>query len=95
MAENYTPGSHRLWYKSKGFVEGLNVIVDFTSPTLRRFEDMAFVEESGGLYFLDFEFDEYGDWMATIYENGIKVSCQGYNISTTRGGGDRGPNVIG
>jgi len=98
MAENYTIGIHRLWYKSRGFVEGLSVTVDFLSSSLRKFEDLAFVEESGGRYYLDFEFDEYGDWVATVYENGEKVSCQGYYISTAPigiRGGFRGPNVIG
>jgi hypothetical protein len=95
MAENYPPGWRRIWYKSGGFKEGLNVTVDFLSPSLGKFEDLALVEESGGRYYLDFEFNEYGDWIGTIYENGEKVSCQAYWIySPSRGGGDRGPGVI-
>ena len=95
MAENYTVGNHRLWYKSKGFVVGVNVTIDFRSPTLQKWEDLVFTEMGDGLYYLDFTFDEYGDWIAVVYENGMKVSCQSYFISNDRGGGGFiGGNVI-
>lgn len=80
MAENYPPGLQRIWYKSKGFQEGLNATIDFLSSSMRKFEGLPFIEESGGRYYLDFLFDERGNWMSTIYENGQKTTCQCYWI---------------
>ena len=93
MAENYIVGNNRLWYKSKAFKEGLFVTVDFTSPSLQEWGDLAFTEKSNGLYYLEFRFDEVGDWIATVYENGEKVFCQVYNVGRKEFG--RGQNILG
>jgi len=101
VAEQYPPGVNRIFYKSTGFKEGLEIQVDILYPNMGNDAGIFLTEVGGGLYYFDYNFPAVGIYAAVFWENGIKRGAQVYNIKgdfegtvTVVRGGDRGPGVI-
>ena len=96
MAEQYSPGANRIFYKSSGFKEGLEVWVSIHYPDLH--EDQVILVELGeGIYYFDYNFEIVGMYVTVFYEDGNKCGIQVYNIKKEVRGDGRsspGPNVI-
>lgn len=92
MAEHYPPGLQRLWYRATGFNEGMVVKGDFKGPGGIQHTGLTFTEDSGGLYFLDYDFPVVGSYVVVISENGVKKTSQNFLIekppSRSRGKGN-------
>lgn len=89
MAEQYRPGLQRLWYRSTGFREGIDVRGDFRGPGGICHIGLVFIEESDGLYFLDYDFSMIGSYVIVISENGVKKTSQNFFIEKPPSGGGR------
>jgi len=86
MAEIYTRGSHKIFYRSKNFAEGLVVLVDMLYQDLSKMLcQLHLTEVGGGLYFFNFSFPSYGTYVGVFYENSIKVSTQNFLVVRERG----------
>jgi len=73
-------GEGRIGYKSKGFVTGKVVTAYIWSPSLIKSSLQTFTELEGGLYYLDFNFNATGKYMAIFYENGISVTFSTFRV---------------
>ena len=98
MAEEYSLGPARLWYRSAGFKENLSVTADMWTPTLVKEINYSFIEAGCGLYYFDYGFTNYGSYLVLVYENAVKKSSQSFIVvshnRTYISGGYKGPNVL-
>jgi len=85
VAELYSTGVHRISYQSIGFREGVDVTGRVWGPTGERSELQIFDEIGEGLYYLDYDFIEYGVHTAITYENGIKKKSGTYRVQIPPG----------
>jgi hypothetical protein len=80
VAELYTPGKQRIFYRASALKQGLNVHVEIHNQDLNRSETVILVESVvKGLYYFDFVFN-IGIYLAYFYENGQAKGIQVYNI---------------
>jgi hypothetical protein len=98
MAEEYSLGLARLWYRSAGFKEKISVTADIWSPTLIKEFNHPFIEAGYGLYYCDYVFTEYGSYIALVYENAVKKSSQSFivvsNNHINTSSRNKGPSVL-
>ncbi|MHA1169805.1 MAG: hypothetical protein ACTSPI_17570 [Candidatus Heimdallarchaeaceae archaeon] len=97
MAEKYSPGLVRLWYRATGFKEGIKVTGDFRGPERIRDTALEFIEEGDGIYHLDYCFPMVGSYVGIFLEDGIKKVSQNFNIEEPPRGGrfvPRGSNLL-
>lgn len=101
MAENYTRGIQRIFYRAGRFAEGIIVTMDILDPLRNWMNGFEFEEVGKGSYSLDFNFDRVGTYYAILYEDGVKKTSQSFHIvdgvldSTVYVGmGFKGPSVI-
>jgi len=80
MAERYSPGLQRLWYRAADFREGVDVRGDIRGPGDIYQTGLVFTEDSGGLYFLDYDFSVVGSYVVVISENGVKKTSQNFLV---------------
>jgi len=92
MAEKYTIGLVRLWYKATGFKEGLNVTADLIKPDLTKEIGITFTEAGEGMYFVNYNFKHTGSYVSIMFENGDKKVSQNFNIVRRSGFG--GKNLL-
>lgn len=86
MAEIYTRGHHRIFYRSTNFTAGFVVLVDMLYEDLSRvLYQERLLEVGGGLYYFDCSFSLYGTYVGVFYENSVKVSTQNFLIVPKQG----------
>ena len=99
MAEQYTPGLQRIFYKSTGLKEDLHIEVTLFDSALNNNATIELTEAKNikGLYYFDYTFYE-GIYIAYFRENGAERGVQVYSIRKEVGGGGfrsfLGDNVI-
>lgn len=98
MAEQYTPGLQRIFYKSTGLKEGLFIKVTLFDSALNNIAIYELIEAKNikGLYYFEHDFYE-GVYVAYFHENELEKAVQVYNIKDNIRGGSRpfrGDNVI-
>jgi len=98
VAEQYSPGKQRIFYKSSSFRVGLHVKVVLYNSSLNNSIVIQLEEANSikGLYYFDHLFQE-GVYVAYFYENDKEKGVQVYNIRDERSGSFRSPsgdNVI-
>jgi len=82
MAENYTKGVNRIWYRASAFASDKNVKVRLRKPNGVLLEYVSIPEsEDEGIYYLDFDFNELGQWLGIFYENEEKMTSSVFHIS--------------
>lgn len=81
MAERYSRGIRKLFYRAKGFHELLAVTMDILDPFMIWEKNISFIEAGGGLYYSNYNFKFDGTYVAVMYENGTKVTSQNFYIS--------------
>ncbi len=86
MAEEYSFGVNRIFYRSTGFQEGLQVTVDLLCSNLDNHTNIVLVENGGGIYYFDYDFNYLGVWHGTFCENGVKVASQNFKIKNSSSG---------
>ncbi|MHA1883070.1 MAG: hypothetical protein ACTSUO_08500 [Candidatus Thorarchaeota archaeon] len=84
MAERYSFGSNRIFYRSASFKEGLQVSVDLLSPNLIVHKGISLVEVGSGIYYFDYDFLQEGVWVGIFYENGVKKTSQNFLIERNK-----------
>lgn len=104
MAELYSPGIQRIFYKASKVDENLLVTAKIFDPGLVVENPYSFVKVPGkdGIYYADVNFYKEGIWIAVFYEDGDEKTVQAYNTKKVLAEGefefpgwDRGPGVIG
>ena len=91
MAEQYFRGTNRIFYRSKGFQEGLDVTAQFLNPSMIWGSEVVLDELGSGLYFFDLMMNQVGTWVGLFYEDGEKVLSQNFYVISahrTRDGGN-------
>jgi len=71
MAELYTIGVNRVFYKAENFAAGKTVTAYFWSPTLVKSALQTLTELEEGLYYIDYNFAVAGVYGGKFYENGV------------------------
>ena len=82
MAEIYSPGLQRIFYRASSFREGQYVTVTIFNVELEKKVDNIVLTETTiikGLYYFDYFFDE-GIYIACFRENMEEKKVQVYNI---------------
>jgi hypothetical protein len=93
MAEIYTKGHYRIFYRSTAFTELLVVLVDLVYKDLSSILcQVQLSEVGGGLYYFDCLFHSLGAYVGKFYENGVLVSTQ--NFLVVREGRSRSGNLL-
>ena len=85
MADIHSTGIHRLSYQSVGFLEGVAVTAHIWNPANEQSTLQIFNELKEGLYYLDYDFIEYGVYTVITYENGIKKKSGTYRVHVPPG----------
>lgn len=81
MAENYIKGVNKIWYRASGFAGGKNVKMRLLKPDGMHLEAVSIPEsEDAGMYSVDFDFNELGQWLGIFYEDEKKMSSSVFNI---------------
>ena len=82
MVENFHTGMNRVWYRAAGFVTGKNIEVKFRKPN-GTLTNLVVVPESEdeGIYYLDYDFDELGQWLGIFYEDSVKTTSSIFHIT--------------
>jgi len=69
----YQRGIQRIFYSTKNSVAGKIVTMKSYCPLLNCLPIDTFTEIGDGLYYLDFNFEKIGNYIATLYENGVVI----------------------
>jgi hypothetical protein len=69
---SYSIGTNRIFYKATDFAAGKTVTAYIWSPTLIKSGLQTLIEIESGLYFLDYDFADAGDYVGVFFENGVK-----------------------
>lgn len=75
----------RIWYKARGFGTGKNVTVFFIKPSLEKSGVLKFKEWGEGLYYLDYDFCDYGPYVGKIFENEIPLLAHVFRKGSSPG----------
>jgi len=82
MAEIYTKGTNRIWYRPRDFVSGLSVTLQMRKPNGNLCQEQDLVEvDTEGVYFIDYNFDELGQWLGIIKENNTRKTSTVFQIN--------------
>jgi hypothetical protein len=82
MAENYHTGVNRIWYRAAKFATGVDVKVRFRKPDGTLIESFSVPEsEDEGIYYLDYNFSELGQWLGIFFEGDLKTSSSIFHIT--------------
>jgi hypothetical protein len=92
MAELYSIGTNRVYYKAIDFATGKTVTAYFWSPSLVKSALQALTEIESGLYYLDYNFAGVGSYVGLFYENGTKTTMSVFRVTALAGGGS-GPRL--
>jgi len=76
----YESGRTRLFYKAKGFREGVAVTAKFWGEDLTALQIQTFTELEEGLYYLDYCFPDIGVYVAIVYEDGVKTLAKVFRV---------------
>jgi len=89
MAEQYEPGTQKIFYRAWKFATGLTVtvqLIHFIGLDINKGDVISLYEvdvsQFPGLYCFDYPF-LVGNYVAYFYENGIPSISQAYNIKET------------
>jgi len=98
MAEEYSVGQNRIFYRPRGFVSGMNIKVEMVDPNLDTEDFIELTEvEDKGLYYFEYVFSVVGTYIGIFYENEVKFSSKAFGVKKgpKRGiGGGVGPQVV-
>lgn len=78
---NYKRGTNRIFYQPPDFAAAV-VTAYFYTPKLVQTNVYTFTQLEPGLYYLDFKFEDIGDYIGVFYENGIKKHTRVFKVET-------------
>lgn len=82
MAESFSIGVNRVWYRAAKFSTDIDVTVRFRKPDDTLVEPISVPEsEDEGVYYLDYDFNELGQWLGVFFEGGLKTSSSVFHIT--------------
>ena len=82
MAEKFSKGVNRIWYRAGKFAANKNVEIKFRKPDSTLIENISVPEsEDEGVYCLDYDFNELGGWLGIFFEDGVKITSCVFHIS--------------
>lgn len=77
---NYRRGWNRIFYRTKGFADVLNVEVYFYSPKLEKSETLTMTKLEDSLYYIDYYFDCIGDFLGVFLEDSVKAGTHVFKV---------------
>jgi hypothetical protein len=83
MAETFSEGTNKVWYRPANFCKQCVVAVKFRKPDGTVLEPFVLPDcesKDDGVYCFDYNFDALGQWLGIFYEDGIKVASSVFNI---------------
>jgi hypothetical protein len=81
MAETFSEGTNRVWYRAANFNSEDGITVRFHKPDETDDGPMSMPQCcEDGLYCLEYNFDQLGAWIGIFFEDGLKTSSSIFNI---------------
>ena len=83
----FSQGINRIWYRASNFKTAVDVKIRLKESTNGNVIELT-LEELGdgeGLYFVDFNFDKRGSWVGVVYENGVRMTSEIFNVDIIPG----------
>ena len=79
--QSFQTGIQRIFYSTKNSVTGKIVTMKSYCPLLNCLPIDTFTEIDDGLYYLDFNFEKIGSYIATLYEDGVVIGAIVYRCT--------------
>lgn len=76
---NYKRGVNRLFYQPSSFHSAV-VEAYFYTPKLVKTETYIFTELENGLYYLDYKFEDIGEYLGIFFEDSIKIASKVFKV---------------
>jgi len=86
MVIYFDEGINRVFYRPPNFGTGLTIAIQLWDAHLQKRPLRIFKELEEGLYYLDYDFNQRGNWVGIVYENGEKETSQTFQIGMARPG---------
>ena len=81
MAEVFSTGVNRVWYRAAEFATDVDITVKFRKPDGTLVGLVSVPEsEDDGVYYLDYDFNELGQWLGVFFEGDLKTSSSVFHI---------------
>jgi hypothetical protein len=80
MAELYNTGVSRISYRARKFATGKAVTAYIWTPALVQSSLLTLTEIGGGLYYLDYDFEDEGTYMGKFFENGVPTTTGVFRV---------------
>jgi len=76
---NYKRGTNRLFYQPSNFHDAV-ITAYFYTPKLVKTETYTFTKIEDGLYYLDYKFDDIGEYLGVFFEDDIKTASLVFKV---------------
>jgi hypothetical protein len=76
---NYKRGPNRIFYQPTAF-QDIDVTIYFYNPALEKTDIYNFTKLEEGLYYLDYDFEEIGEYVGIIFESGVKKKTSVFKV---------------